>query len=91
VQDGNYEHVNPKTGKQVTIDELFTFASDYLQVHTSSGERKEPYYSQQVIRSFAPANKPKRASLDITFATIFRYTSRHAHTPPSPHPYPPPR
>ena len=49
VQDGNYEHINPKTGKPVTIDELFTFASDYLQVQYIFWGTQEPYYSQQVI------------------------------------------
>src|SRR4030095_12007129 len=30
VQDGNYEHVNPKTGKRVTIAEKIKFATEYL-------------------------------------------------------------
>jgi hypothetical protein len=49
VQDGNYEHINPKTAKPVTIDELFTFASDYLEVQYIFWGAQEPYYSQQLI------------------------------------------
>ena len=32
VQDSNYESVNPKTGKRVTIAELLEFATEYLKV-----------------------------------------------------------
>jgi hypothetical protein len=49
VQDGNYEHRNPKTGRQVTISELVSFATEYLKVDYIFWCTQEPYYSQGVI------------------------------------------
>ncbi len=49
VQDGNYEYVNPKTGKRVTIAELLEFATDYLKVDYIFWSAQEPFYSEQVI------------------------------------------
>ncbi len=49
VQDGNYDHVNPKTGKRVTISELIEFATDYLRVDYIFWCTEEPYYAEQVI------------------------------------------
>jgi hypothetical protein len=43
-QWGNYEHINPKTGKQVTIPEMIEFASDYLKVDYIFLETQEPFY-----------------------------------------------
>jgi hypothetical protein len=49
VQDGNYNHVNPRTGKQVTIDEIIKFGKDYLGVDYIFWCTEEPYYSQQLV------------------------------------------
>ena len=49
VQDGNYEHVNPKTGGRVSIDELITFAVGYLRVDYLFWCTQEPFYSRDVI------------------------------------------
>jgi len=49
VQDGNYEHVNPKTGKRVTLSELIEFASDYLKVDYIFWCTEEPYYSNDLV------------------------------------------
>lgn len=49
VQDGNYEDVNPKTGKRITIAELIEFATDYLKVDYIFWCTQEPYYSDQLI------------------------------------------
>lgn len=49
VQDGNFEDVNPKTGKRVTVTELVKFATDYLKVNYIFWGTQEPYYSEQVI------------------------------------------
>ena len=49
VQDGNYEHRNPKTGQQVSIPELVEFASQYLGVNYIFWCTQEPYYSQKLI------------------------------------------
>ncbi|HEV8371412.1 MAG TPA: hypothetical protein VGQ39_25940 [Pyrinomonadaceae bacterium] len=51
VQDGNYEHVNPKTGKRVTITELIEFASDYLMTDYIFWCTEEPYYSNDLVHS----------------------------------------
>jgi hypothetical protein len=55
VQDGNYSLVNPNTGKQVTIPEIYDFAVNYLKLNYIFWCTEEPYYSKEVlpfIRSF---------------------------------------
>ncbi|HKY46248.1 MAG TPA: hypothetical protein VJM50_24360 [Pyrinomonadaceae bacterium] len=49
VQDGNYQHVNPKTGKQVSIAEIINFGKEYLGVDYIFWTTEEPYYSEQLI------------------------------------------
>ncbi len=49
VQDGNYEHENPQTGRRVTIAEIIGFATDYLKVDYIFWCTQEPYYSEQLI------------------------------------------
>ena len=49
VQDGNYEHVNPQTGKRVTIKELIEFANDYLKADYIFWCTEEPYYSSDLV------------------------------------------
>jgi len=49
VQDGDYAHVNPKTGKNVTLEETIKFATDYLKVDYIFWCTEEPYYSTQLI------------------------------------------
>ena len=49
VQDGNYAHINPKTGKRVTIAELIAFASDYLKADYIFWCTEEPYYSNDLV------------------------------------------
>jgi hypothetical protein len=45
VQWGNYEHVNPKTGKRITISEIYEFGRDYLKLEYIFWCTQEPYYS----------------------------------------------
>jgi hypothetical protein len=49
VQDGNYAHVNPKTGKRVSIKELIEFASEYLKADYIFWCTEEPYYSRDLV------------------------------------------
>lgn len=49
VQDGNYAHVNPNTGKRVTIKELIDFANDYLKADYIFWCTEEPYYSNDLV------------------------------------------
>ena len=49
VQDGNYEHVNPKTGKRVTIAEQIKFATEYLNADYIFWCTEEPYYSNDLV------------------------------------------
>jgi hypothetical protein len=55
VQDGNYEEINPQTGKRVTVPELLAFATDYLKVDYVFWCTQEPYYSGEVIPFFKRA------------------------------------
>jgi hypothetical protein len=49
VQHGNYDILNPKTGKQVTVPEILNFAENYLRLTYIFWFIQEPYYSQQVL------------------------------------------
>jgi hypothetical protein len=49
VQHGNYEIINPKTGKQVTVPEILNFAESYLRLGYIFWYIQEPYYSRQVL------------------------------------------
>jgi hypothetical protein len=49
VQDGNYEHANPKTGKRVTIAEQIKFATSHLQADYIFWCTEEPYYSRDLV------------------------------------------
>ncbi len=63
VQDGNYDDVNPKTGKRLTIAELIQFATEYLKVDYIFWCTQEPYYSQDLIpflRSVDRKQQPSR-------------------------------
>jgi hypothetical protein len=56
VQDGNYEEINPKTGKQVTVDEIYDFANTYLGLDYIFWCTQEPYYTRDLLpflRSFS--------------------------------------
>lgn len=49
VQEGNYNVINPKTGKQVTIPEILDFAKNYLKLDYVFWCTEEPYYAEQVL------------------------------------------
>lgn len=49
VQDGNYAVTNPRTGKRVTIEELYDFAHDYLGLDYIFWCTEEPYYTQELL------------------------------------------
>jgi len=49
VQDGNYEEINPKTGKRVTVNEIYDFANEYLGLDYIFWCTEEPYYTNQVL------------------------------------------
>jgi hypothetical protein len=49
VQWGNYDYINPKTNKRVTIPELVQFAREYLKVECMFWCTEEPYYSGELI------------------------------------------
>ena len=48
-QDGNYLHVNPKTGKRVTMAEVMDFAENYLKLDYIFWCTEEPYFSHDLI------------------------------------------
>ena len=43
VQDGDYQRVNPRTSKEVTIGEIVQFGKEYLNLITSSGVLKSRF------------------------------------------------
>lgn len=48
VQEGNYQHKNPKTGRPITIPELAGFATDQLKVDYIFWCAQEPFYSEKL-------------------------------------------
>ena len=56
IQWNNYKHVNPRTGKQVTIPELFTFEHDNLKADYLFWCTQYPYFDKEVI-PFVEATK----------------------------------
>jgi hypothetical protein len=49
VQEGNYQHKNPKSGRPVSISELIKFATEYLHVDYIFWCTQEPFYSKKLI------------------------------------------
>ena len=49
VQDGNYDEINPKTGKRVTIKEIYDFAIEYLGLDYIFWCTQEPYYTDELL------------------------------------------
>ena len=49
VQEGNYGHQNPKTGREVAISELVGFAREQLKVDYIFWCTEEPFYSRKLI------------------------------------------
>jgi hypothetical protein len=49
VQDGNYEEINPKTGKRVTVKEIYDFANEYLGLDYIFWCTQEPYYTDELL------------------------------------------
>ena len=60
VQDGDYQHVNPRTKKEVTIADIIQFGKEYLGVDYIFWCTEEPYYSERLI----PFMKNKTAKGD---------------------------
>jgi hypothetical protein len=49
VQEGNYQHKNPKTSQPVTIPELVEFATKQLKVNYIFWCTQEPFYSEKLL------------------------------------------
>ncbi len=49
VQYGNYTEINPKTGKRVTIDEIYRFGRDLIKVDYLFWSIQEPYFSRDLV------------------------------------------
>ena len=49
VQEGNYLHKNPKSGRPIMISELVGFATEYLKVDYIFWCTQEPFYSRDLI------------------------------------------
>jgi hypothetical protein len=49
VQTGNYQFKDPKTGRQVSIEDLAGFAKDYLRVDYIFWSTQEPFYSEKLL------------------------------------------
>ena len=49
VQDGNYEEINPMTGKRVTVEEIFEFAHNYIGLDYIFWCTQEPYYANELL------------------------------------------
>lgn len=52
VQDGNYDHIDPRTMRQVSVPEIAAFAKDYLKADFVFWCTQEPYFSRDVVPYF---------------------------------------
>lgn len=57
VQDGNYDELNVKTNKKVTVPEILDFAKNYLKLDYVFWCTEEPYYTKEVLPLLASLNK----------------------------------
>jgi hypothetical protein len=64
VQEGNYGHKNPKTGRLFTVPELIGFAADYLNADYIFWCLEEPYFSRDLVPFLRTPPAPNRAQLD---------------------------
>lgn len=58
VQEGNYDELNVKTNKKVTVREILDFAQNYLKLHYIFWCTEEPYYTREVLPLLLNANSP---------------------------------
>lgn len=49
VQDGNLTELDPATGRPVTVDALYRYATDHLRLDYLFWGAEEPYYSRDVL------------------------------------------
>ena len=49
VQWGNYEHINPQTGRRVTVPEIYDFGKNYLKLRYIFWCTQEPFYSRDLV------------------------------------------
>ena len=49
VQWGNFDDINPQTGRRTTVEELYAFASHDLRLDYIFWGTQEPYYSEEVL------------------------------------------
>ena len=54
VQWGNYEEINPKTGKQVTVEEIYNFGMDEIGLDYIFWCTQEPFYSHNLLPFLEP-------------------------------------
>jgi hypothetical protein len=52
VQDGNYDYVDPKTSRRISIQGIFDFANDYLNADYIFWCTEEPSFSRDVVPYF---------------------------------------
>ena len=64
VQDGNYAHINPQTGKRITIAEQIEFARDYLGADYLFWCTEEPYYSSDLVPFMRQAQNKQEMPTD---------------------------
>jgi hypothetical protein len=55
VQFGNYEETNPRTGRRVTIDDIYRFGADVLKIDYIFRSMREPYFKRDVLPHLAKA------------------------------------
>ena len=61
VQDGNYAHHPPESGRPVTVPELVTFATGYLGARYVFWCTEEPYYTRDVLPYLRQAHEAQGA------------------------------
>ena len=71
VQDGNYELINPQTGKPVTIDEIYELGKNYIGLDYIFWCTEEPFYTKEVLPFLKGSTIGKPKDGTYTFAIAF--------------------
>ena len=70
VQWGNYDEINPKTKKQVTIEDIHQFGENEIGVDYLFWSTQEPYYSDYLIPYLEKNKTVSNAAIQVRFMVV---------------------
>jgi len=70
VQWGDYDEINPKTKKQVTIEDIHQFGENEIGVDYLFWSTQEPYYSDYLIPYLEKNKTVSNAAVQVRFVVV---------------------